>query len=277
MGIPYRIVFSDVDGTLLNRNRDLSSVTIHQIKKLVERRILFAMVSARMPAGMLHLYRQIPLDAPAICYNGALVLKSIEKGVEPSNVLHSSSIDYTTAISIYFICKEYDLYFSLYTGNQWFASKDDEWRLREENNTRVKATIHHQLEAKILELERYHQHIHKIMVMGDAMLIEGLDHMLQNSYSKTLNIYRSKDTYLELSPATANKAMGCKALLNHLSLTAEQAIAFGDNYNDIEMLEMVTLGVAMDNAPMEVKNRAKRVAPANIDDGVAKTLELIIV
>lgn len=276
MGIPYRIVFSDVDGTLLNRNRDLSSVTIHQIKKLVERRILFAMVSARMPAGMLHLYRQIPLDAPAICYNGALVLKSIEKGVEPSNVLHSSSIDYNTAISIYFICKEYNLHFSLYTENQWFASKDDEWRLREENNTRVKATIHPHLEAKILELERHHQHIHKIMVMGDAMLIEGLVQKLQNSYSKTLNIYRSKDTYLELSPATANKAMGCKILLNHLSLTAEQAIAFGDNYNDIEMLEMVTLGVAMDNAPLEVKNRAKRVAPANTDDGVAKTLELIL-
>lgn len=233
------------------------------------------MVSARKPAGMIHLYREVPVDNPAICYNGALVLKSIEEKMDAKNILFSKTIDYNVASSVFGTCRKFDLHFSLYTYNLWYASKNDEWRLREENNTKVKATIHSNLEYKISELEKDKQHIHKLMVMGESMLIDGLYNHLVNQFTGKINIYRSKDTYIEITPANINKASGCLILLNHLGLKPEQAMAFGDNFNDIEMLQLVNFGVAMDNAPSEVKDKAKMVAPANTDDGVAKTLESI--
>jgi len=274
--MPIKIVFSDVDGTLLNKNRELSSATIYQIRKLTEQNIPFVMVSARMPAGMTHLYHEVPMNNPAICYNGALILKLIDEGINNSNILFSKTIENGIALSIFRICQKFDLHFSLYSFNLWFASKSDEWRLREENNTKVKATIHSNLEYKILEFQNQQQHIHKLMVMGESMLIDSLHNLLVKQYSGKINIYRSKDTYIEITPATINKATGCTIVLNHLGLSAEQAIAFGDNLNDTEMLEMVNVGVAMENAPPEVKLKAKRIAPANTNDGVAHILEEIL-
>lgn len=275
MSNKFRIVFSDVDGTLLNKNRELSSATVFQIRKLTQHNIPFVMVSARMPAGMIHLYREVPINNPAICYNGALILKSIEEEININNMLFSTTIGYSVAKSISGICQKFDLHFSLYTNNQWFASKNDEWRLREEINTKVKATIYSNMEYKISELENEQQHIHKLMIMGESMLIDALHNHLANQFTGKINMYRSKDTYIEITPASINKATGCLALLTHLNLKPEQAIAFGDNFNDTEMLQSVDFGVAMGNAPLEVKAKAQMVAPANTDDGVAKTLETI--
>lgn len=275
MSSKFRIVFSDIDGTLLNKNRELSSATIFQIRKLTQLNIPFVMVSARMPASMIHLYREVPINNPAICYNGALILKSIEEEINSNNKLFSTTIGYSIAKSVFSICHKFDLHFSLYSNNQWFASKNDEWRLREENNTKVKATFFSNMEDKISELENEEQHIHKLMVMGESMLIDALHNHLLSQFAGKINIYRSKDTYIEITPANINKATGCLILLNHLGLKPEQAIAFGDNFNDTEMLQAVSLGVAVENAPAEVKEKAKMVAPANTDDGVAKTLETI--
>jgi len=275
MSNKFQIVFSDVDGTLLNKNRELSSATIFQIRKLTQQNIPFVMVSARMPAGMIHLYREVPMNNPAICYNGALILKSIEAGISTANILFSATIGYSMAKSIFSICHKFNLHFSLYSNNQWFASKNDEWRLREENNTKVKATIYSNMEYKISALENDQQHIHKLMVMGESMLIDALHNHLTSQFAGKINIYRSKDTHIEITPARINKATGCLNLLNHLNLKPEQAIAFGDNFNDTEMLQTVTIGVAMGNAPVEVKEKAHMVAQANTDDGVAKTLESI--
>lgn len=182
MSYNFRIVFSDVDGTLLNKNCELSSATVFQIRKLTQHNILFVMVSARMPAGIIHLYREVPINNPAICYNGALILKSIEDGINDYNKLFSTTIGYSIAKSISGICQKFDLHCSLYSNNQWFASKNDEWRLREENNTKVKATICSNMEYKISELESEQQHIHKLMVMGESMLIDALYNHLASQF-----------------------------------------------------------------------------------------------
>ncbi|MDI3525971.1 MAG: hypothetical protein PWR03_154 [Tenuifilum sp.] len=268
----YKIVFSDVDGTLLNKNRELSSETIYQIRRITEFGIPFVMVSARMPLGMLHLYREIPLDTPAICYNGALILNSIENGTSKENIISSETIDHAVASSIYELCNQFDLHFSLFSNNLWMVSKNDEWRLREENNTRAKATLCNNFETKIAELKNDNNPIHKIMIMGNSLIIDGLYNRLVKDYSNAINVYRSKDTYIELTPANVNKAIGCEKLLKSMKISPTNAIAFGDNFNDIEILELVGLGVAMDNSPDEVKAKAKRVTLSNIENGVAKTI-----
>ncbi len=272
----FQIVFSDVDGTLLNKNRELSSNTIQQIRRLTDKNIHFVMVSARMPAGMQHLYREIPLNGPAICYNGALILKEIEKGATNDNILQSIGIDYEVASKIYMDCLKNNLHFSIYSLTNWYANKNDEWRLREENNTRVQATICNNPLSTLIEMGKKQLPVHKVMVMGESILIDALFNKISAYFSHKVNAYRSKDTYIEVTPASVNKATGCLTLLNYLNLSPAQAIAFGDNHNDTEMLKMVGLGVAMSNAPNELKAIAKIIAPLNIEDGVAKIIEQVI-
>ena len=94
--------------------------------------------------------------------------------------------------------------------------------------------------------------------------------------NKELHIYntRSKDTYIEIANKEISKLTGIKTLLENsypkFSLT--NCIAFGDNYNDIEMLMAVKVGVAVQNAKEEVLAIADDVTDSNHNDGVAKSL-----
>lgn len=274
----YQIVFSDVDGTLLNKDRDLSALTVHQIKRIVnEHNIKFVMVSARMPAGMQHLYNQLPVKSPIICYNGALILSDLDNGYNQNNVLLSKTIDHDTALDIYTKAKDEDLHFGLFSNNRWFANRFDEWTAKEENNTRVKCTINPQIEDLIGALQQSKEPIHKLMVMGNCSKIDSLIEFTNTKFGRVVASYRSKDTYIEISPVLSNKATGCSFLMDYLKIPYNKAIAFGDNLNDIEMLKIVGLGIAMHNAPDAVKNHAKHIAPSNTDNGVANTISELFV
>lgn len=272
----YKVIFSDVDGTLLNKEREISINTVLKIQSIAKKyNILFVMVSARMPQGMLHLYNQIALDFPIICYNGALILKSLHGGYNPQNIIHSNSINYQAAKELYSQAKSKDLHFSVFSNNSWHTNQMDEWALREENNTRVKANVCENLETLLLNIEKHNEPIHKLMVMGDAHKIDNYIDFTNNTFSNQIVSYRSKNTYVEISPITSNKAQGCLFLLNHMAIPSNDTIAFGDNHNDVEMLKAVGLGIAMDNAPDEVKKIAKQIAPSNVHEGVAFKLEEI--
>ena len=147
----YRIVFSDVDGTLLNKERELSNTTTSKIRTIKQKHnVTFVMVSARMPKGMLHLYQQIGLNSPIICYNGALILRSMEGGFSHENIIRSDSIDIEVATNLFLKAKETNLHFGLFSDNEWYVNCADEWTLREENNTRVKAIINPNIETLMM-------------------------------------------------------------------------------------------------------------------------------
>jgi len=87
--------------------------------------------------------------------------------------------------------------------------------------------------------------------------------------------YRSKPTYLEISHASISKKTAIEFLLKakYPNLSVEDVLAFGDNYNDVEMLKSVGLGVAVQNAREEVLAVANQITAGNKEDGVAIFLE----
>lgn len=267
----FKIIFSDIDGTLLNNDRELSKVTIQEVKRITqENQIQFILVSARMPSGIKYLQDQLNNSSPIVCYNGALILApSVTNGFE---VIDSKSIDYKVVLWFINKSKEYSLHCSIYSNDSWVTENRDKWTIREENNTKVNSTISSLIETlSIWETSKLP--LHKVMIMGNSDLIDVVEKEANLLYSSFVNIYRSKDTYLEITPKSVSKASACSRLLDILKLSSNDAIAFGDNYNDIEMISMVNLGIAMGNAIDEVKNASNLVVPSNISDGVAITLK----
>jgi Cof subfamily protein (haloacid dehalogenase superfamily) len=266
-----KAVFSDVDGTLLNKEREISAFTAEQIQNLVHNHNTpFVMVTARMPMGVERFYKSLNMNTPVVCYNGALVLSSFSNGWE-NNVWESHTLTAQYSLEVAKIALSQNLHCSIYSGDTWVANAHDEWTVREENNTQCMATV-----ASIIELLSgwidSGQGIHKIMIMGSPLSIdfalEKINHLPNNEGMP----YRSKDTYLEITPKSVSKADGVKAVLSKLELSLDEAIAFGDNYNDIDMLKAVGTGYAMENAPSTVKQYAKHIAPANTNNGVAQVL-----
>jgi hypothetical protein len=111
--------------------------------------------------------------------------------------------------------------------------------------------------------------------MGDETEIDILHKALENSFSGEIMLYRSKPTYIEISHHSVSKKTAIEVLLNNCypEFSMKDVVAFGDNYNDIEMLKAVGLGVAVANAIEEVLQIADKVTDTNKNDGVAKTIQ----
>ena len=265
----YKIIFSDIDGTLLNGDRTLSNATIQQVKRL-KNTIPFILVSSRMPDQMYHIQRDLGIEGlPLIAYNGGLVLNG-------EKVLHSTVIPYPILKEIVIINEEKfggEIHISFYHNNEWYVPQYDQWAKREESITLVTPTVRPNREV-LSRWEAEQKGAHKLMLMGETNLIESMFQLLNEKYASVIQIYRAKDTYIEVADISISKLTGVKIVLDevyHLSLN--ETIAFGDNYNDLEMLKGVGCGVAVDNARDEVKAVAKHLTDHHSKDGVASFLE----
>lgn len=267
----YKIFFSDIDGTLLNSQRDLSELTISEIKR-IKKNIPIILVSARMPKQMYYLQEKLEiLKSPLICYNGGLVLndEKIIHSVEiPINHIEYL-IHYNENIS------QEKFHISLFNNNDWYVEAYDYWAKREENNTKAIPQI--KSNREVLQLWKENgKGAHKITCMGDATIIEKAFNHLKNEFNDSLHLYRSKDTYIEIANKEVSKLTGIHKLLEACyNITISEAIAFGDNYNDVEMIEAVGHGIAVKNARDEVKAVASAITDNHYDDGVAKYLQKI--
>lgn len=262
----YKIVFSDIDGTLLNKDRELSPATITEIKKL-KNKIPFILVSARMPAAMRHLQNELDIEElPLICYNGGLILVN-------NKIVSSTEIPVDIAEDLSSLNSGINCHISLYHQDEWYVPSMDAWALREQNNTKVEPEI--KFHAAVIKKWRSEQKgAHKIMAMGEESQIDQIRDYLAETYPDQLHLYRSKNTYLEITPKSISKYTSIELLLRrHFDITPGEAIAFGDNYNDVEMLRNIGYGVAVGNARPEALKVAKLIAETSIDDGVARSLK----
>lgn len=261
----YRIVFSDIDGTLLNKERQLSPSTIQAIKKL-KNKIPFVLISARMPAAMRHLQQQLEIEElPIISYNGALIL--VNNQVKSSTEIPVEIIEELAKWN-----RDHNTHLSLYNNDEWYVPAMDYWAQREHNNTKVAPLIKSNMEV-VRSWKTQGKGAHKIMAMGEVQNIENTINFLETNFGSQLHMYRSKDTYLEIAPKTISKFTAVEFLLkNHFHLSEKEAIAFGDNYNDVEMLKNIGYGVAVGNARPEALDAANLVCESSIEDGVAKIL-----
>lgn len=260
-----KIAFTDIDGTLLNKDREVSELLKAEIKRITAQKIPFILISSRMPNAMRHIQKDLQIEGlPLICFNGGLVLVD-------GKSIHSCAIPVEIVSVVADLNVENELHVSLYNDDDWYVEEMDYWAKREENNTKVKPTVM-PISEVVKDWTKSKKGAHKIMCMGDKEAIDNMEKSLKERFGNALHLYRSKDTYLEIANKEISKLTGIKTLLayKYPSLDLENCIAFGDNYNDIEMLEAVQIGIAVANAKEAVLAVADVVVDTNKEDGVAQ-------
>ena len=113
----------------------------------------------------------------------------------------------------------------------------------------------------------------KILLAGEPLELDRYQQVLQRRYDGLLDVYKSAPYFMEIMPFGVSKGSMLPLLVEHLGMSREELIAFGDNYNDITMIGYAGMGVAMGNAEEGVKKVANYICETNDDDGVAKTVE----
>lgn len=271
----YKAICTDIDGTLLNAERELSPLTL-EVLRLARERVPVILASSRMPAAMRHLQAELGiLDCPLVCYNGGYVVCFPDGGDTPV-VLHSTPIPLAVCRAIQSHAVGTQVHVSLYHADEWYVPMLDHWAGREASNTKVQPTLAN-AEQVFEDWEKRGIGAHKVMCMGPEEEIEAMERHLATHHGETLNLYRSKATYLEIAHRSISKRTALQILLDQVyPIGWGDIVAFGDNFNDMDMLEAVGLGVAVGNAQEAVKAIARHVAAAGKEDGVARTVARLL-
>lgn len=254
-----KIILSDIDGTFLTDDKKVTDLTAKAAKAVVEKNLPLVLVSARMPEAIYPITDGINLPRqPVISYSGGLVLTEDEK------VLHDKkmSLDDTKNILAEMDKRWVGLCINYYSGRNWYVRAVEYNVQHEMEITQAKAEVadfYKLLDENILP--------NKIMIICTPPTCKEMESVLGELFPR-LNVVRSAPYLLEIMDKSVSKAVGIEILLKHYKISVDDAIAFGDNYNDIEMLQYIPRSVAMKNAPDKVKQIAREVTDSNADSGI---------
>ena len=260
-----KIIFSDIDGTLINDALEVTPRTRQALRKAVNAGTLFVPVSARMPEAIKPILKDFLPEVPMISYNGAFIQD------EYGQVIDSCPMSSQTAQEIcqYLEKESSDVAWNVYAGKRWLSqNRDNHWISREE---RVVGLIS---EEANLEQIGYLSEVHKILLMGDPIYMETLENKLKKLYSD-LSIARSLPYYIEIMASGIHKGRAVQTLAHYYGVDMAETLAFGDNFNDLDMLEVVGKAYVMANAPQKVKEQIGHVTADHNHDGIALVLETL--
>ncbi|MEH6682689.1 MAG: Cof-type HAD-IIB family hydrolase [Sediminicola sp.] len=256
----FKVLCSDLDGTLLTTKSNVSTFTISEINRIKEH-IRIILVSARMPKAMTYLQRNLGItDHPLVCYNGALVL-------EGQSIIKSVTLPLEKVQNVFDLAQPLGIDLGLYHHNEWYVPHNTE-RVRKEIHYTQATPIFRDTKATLEDWKQRGIGPHKIMLMGDKNTSDIITPQLLEIFMEHMHVYRSNDTLIEVAPKSVSKLSGIQLLLKK-DETLEDVIAFGDNYNDMDMLQNVGCGVAVGNAREAVKQIARHTTLNNTEDGVA--------
>ena len=255
----YSAVFLDIDGTLLNSRHRVMPCTRSHLQYLQGRGIPVILCSARPPEGVRLVAEQVGVQGPVACYNGGLIFN------EDSAILRDVGIDIPLAIKFrQFVAERFpELTVSAYLYNIWLAEEPLHPAILQE----AEISGCEPLQGSLEQAASVVPHIHKLLCIGDAMRIRALEKETAQHFPQLMAL-RSKATYLEILSPESTKGSAAQVLLKHYGLKPEQAVAFGDSDVDLDMLQYCGLGVAMGNAPKQVKEVADYVTASNDEEGV---------
>lgn len=263
-----KLICLDIDGTLLDKNRDIAQATQDVFKQL-NGKYSTVLASSRMPSAMYYLQEKLGIkDAPLIAYNGALILGKQQKIIKSLPM----PLNFLEAILEHQRAHKYNV--STFCDDIWRTAKKDKWTEHEMLTTRTIPELIPN-DKLLAELKSQNQLPHKIMCMGDAEVLDDLiAQLIKSGQAEKVHLYRSKNTYLEIITKNINKSDALTYLLKkEYGFPMSAVIAFGDNHNDVELLKNAGWGIAMSNAKESAKEAADYVSEfTNKEDAVAKEL-----
>ena len=251
-----KLIMFDIDGTLLDHEKKLPSSAKEAISHLKEAGHEVAISTGRAPYLFEGLRKELEIDS-YVSFNGQYV------------VIHNEVI-YTNPIK-----KEYLAHLSAYAASHHHP-------LVYMGADRMKASIayHAEIEEAIATLHSphpeedaaYYQHAD---VFQALLFCKDHEESIYRDHIRDLNFIRWHPYSMDVLPLGGSKAKGIEKFLEKKGFAKEDVFAFGDNFNDIEMLQYVGNGIAMGNAPEEVKKYAKYVTKDVDEDGIAYGLEMV--
>ncbi len=259
------LVVSDVDGTLLTKDKILTDGAKNAVRALREAGIGFTIVSSRPTIGMGFLIEPLAISLPIGAFNGSAIvdaqLKPIEQHLIAPNVAQRS-ID---------VLNQFGVDIWLFTNDRWYTrNPDGEYVPHEKRAIKADPTI-------IADFTPHLAATCKIVgASSDAALLARCEAAMQQAVGAEATAVRSQTYYLDVTPAGHDKGTFAVAMAKRLGISTDAVATIGDMQNDLAMFAKSGVSFAMGNATDDVKNRATHVTDSNERDGFARAIETVL-
>jgi Cof subfamily protein (haloacid dehalogenase superfamily) len=276
------IIASDMDGTLLNGKQEISDGNRKAILEAQEKGVQVVVATGRSYEEARYVLQEAGITCPIICVNGAEVRN------EEGQVVKTNAIQEDKALEVMQILKDLGIYFELYT-NQGVYTEDYERGIQsiidifktanpETSEQAIRASAQERFEkGHIKVVDDYSEAfangnvVYKFLVFSfeDSLLKKAKD---QLEKAGGLAISASGRENLEVTSVDAQKGIALKKLIEEKGLNPEDALAVGDNLNDLSMMQVAGRPVAMANAAEEILAFCRYRTSSNEEDGVAQAI-----
>lgn len=259
------LVVSDVDGTLLTKDKVLTEAAIGAVRKLHEAGIGFTIISSRPTLGMRFFVEPLQLKLPFGAFNGSCVLNP------DLSLIEQHTIPASTAQRAIDLLNQFGTDLWLFTSDLWLARDESgPYVPLERRAIRSDPTI-------VSDFTPYLASACKIVGSStDAAMLETLETTMQEVLGKQATAVRSQSYYLDITPPGFNKGTFVTAMAKRLGLPKEAIATIGDMQNDLPMFTASGLCIAMGNATDDVKRAATYVTCSNEEEGFAGAIEMIL-
>jgi Cof subfamily protein (haloacid dehalogenase superfamily) len=264
----YKLVAIDMDGTLLNGEKQISPENYEAIQKARENGVKVVLASGRPLVGFKRYLEELNLVSEedyVVAFNGAIVQSS-----GGNKIISKTTLDLEDYEELYELSKELKVNIHALTENTVISPKDSKY-------TRLESEIN-LIHSEIIAVEDVPKdtNILKVMFIDDPKIIDEVIEKIPEAVSSKYTIVRSEPFFLEFLHKSVNKGAGVEALAQNLNIKQEEVICIGDAGNDIHMVKYAGLGVAMGNAFPELKRVANFITKTNDQNGVAHVINKFI-
>ncbi|NEU11394.1 HAD family hydrolase [Methylobacterium sp. BTF04] len=256
------LVISDVDGTLVTPDKQLTPATLAAVRRLNEAGIGFTIASARPPIGLKSLAAALALRLPMGAFNGSTLvgpdLSILSEILIPAEAAREAVARFEAA--------DLDI---------WVFA-DGLWNLRDPQApyTDVERRTLDADPTVVDDLDPLLDHAAKIVgVSADAAHLAACETEVAKALGTGADVHRSQTYYLDVTPPGAGKGRFVEAMSQRLGIAPSRIATLGDAANDVPMFARSGLSIAMGNADPAVKTAASRTTAGNDSDGFARAID----
>lgn len=264
-----KILFTDLDGTLLDDNKKISGYTYDVFKEWTEKGNYIALCSGRDINSVDAVYKELGFDSLnnfyLIGYNGGQIVNAKSGMTIYSSGIRIEAVEYIEKLAL-----QMDVHLQTYTDTHIVTHEPDEEI--EYYGKVIKTPVKYSSRLS-LELSKEPCKCLAIELHDKAKLEAFRVKMLEYAKVNGLSLMYSSDYYLEIIPSDSGKGASVRKLIELMDVKGIISVGAGDQQNDVSMLEVCDIAIAMKNATDELKNKANLVTEFdNNESGLAKEL-----
>ncbi len=260
-----RLVAVDIDDTLITDELIIPQRVKEAIAAARARGVKIVLATGRMLSSTIPFARDLGLNEPMICYNGALI-----QGIDDDQPLIHHPIPLDLAREIVAIGQQEGLHVNAYIDGKMYVKELNQYTEFYSSFTKAVA---HPVGDLLAFMDRPPT---KLLYVSEPEVAEKWRLTLKNRYEGKLEVFRSKPQYVEFTALGVSKGAALGELAELYGLQQSEVMAIGDSFNDIPMLEYAGIGVAVANAPEIVRSKADYVTLSNEEGGVAEAINRFV-